>query len=124
MRCEDERSRNPLPRLLEWESHSLCGRLPRLGRVLREGSSQAVRALQWHRAVESMTYHCVTCLGEGCAACGPEPWPLETWKDLTDKDVEQLICDSLDELKRRAELVNRLEWQLALPTLPFLHRPG
>lgn len=44
----------------------------------------------------------------------PEPWPKETWLDLTDADLEQLVCDGLNELSRRGKRRDRLErmWTL------------
>ena len=57
---------------------------------------------------------CATCLGGGCRFCEPEPWPLETWLDMGDKEIEQLVLDSLDELKRRGELNEKLERMWAL----------
>ena len=60
-------------------------------------------------------YHCVTCLDAGCEFCEKvEPWPQETWVDLMDKEIEQLVCDGLDELYRRGKVNARLErmWSL------------
>ena len=58
---------------------------------------------------EMSSYRCTTCLDGGCEFCRPEPWPLETFLDLTDTDLEQLICDGLDELRRRGTVNARLE---------------
>lgn len=60
---------------------------------------------------------CPNCLGGGCSLCEVEPWPKETWLDLTDSDLEQLICDGLDELKRRAEIVRDLSVLFEIPSL-------
>jgi len=68
-----------------------------------------------------MSYQCWTCLDTGCEYCPKapdvverigwytEPWPKETWYDLTDQDLEQLVCDGLDELTRRGKVLARLE---------------
>lgn len=68
-------------------------------------------------------YRCFNCCDEGCEFCPnvverigwyTEPWPKETWYDLTDQDLEQLVCDGLDELTRRGKRRERLErlWTL------------
>lgn len=61
-------------------------------------------------------YKCATCLDTGCDFCQPksEPWPKETWADMTDQDIEQLVCDGMDELQRRSAVTLKLErmWTL------------
>jgi len=59
-------------------------------------------------------YRCATCLDIGCDFCRVENWPPETWVDMTDQDIEQLVCDGLDELKRRSAVTLKLErmWTL------------
>ena len=63
-------------------------------------------------------YTCATCLDVGCDFCREpsfaEPWPKETWADMTDQDIEQLICDAVDELQGRSTVTLRLEklWTL------------
>jgi len=58
-------------------------------------------------------YTCATCLDVGCDFCR-ERWPKETWADMTDQDIEQLICDAVDELQGRSAVTLRLErlWTL------------
>ena len=38
-----------------------------------------------------------------------EPWPVETWVDMLDEELAQLVCDGLDELSRRGKATARLE---------------
>jgi hypothetical protein len=59
-------------------------------------------------------YRCATCLDTGCDHCKSEPWPKETWAEMTDQDIEQLVCDGMDELQRRAVVTLKLErlWSL------------
>jgi len=61
-------------------------------------------------------YNCATCLDDGCDHCQTkaEPWPKETWRDMTDQDIEQLLLDAINELQNRAVIRQRLERLWAL----------
>jgi hypothetical protein len=54
-------------------------------------------------------YRCATCFDTGCDACRSEPWPKETWADMTEGDLEQLVLDAMDELLRRGRQRAKLE---------------
>ena len=75
------------------------------------------------------SYDCWNCCDAGCPCCEEqkevhnlvdrinaycEPWPKETWLDMPDGEIEQLVCDGLDELKRRGKVNQRLEEWFAL----------
>jgi hypothetical protein len=59
-------------------------------------------------------YKCATCLDTGCDFCNGEPWPKETWANMTDQDIEQLLLDAIGELQNRAKVTQKLErlWSL------------
>jgi hypothetical protein len=54
-------------------------------------------------------YRCATCFETGCDHCKQEPWPKETWVDMTEGDLEQLVLDAMDELLRRGRQRAKLE---------------
>jgi len=63
-------------------------------------------------------YKCATCFDTGCDHCREpsfaEPWPKETWADMTEGDLEQLVLDAMDELLIRARVRETLERWYAL----------
>lgn len=64
-----------------------------------------------------MDLECSVCDGLGCEFCAKvdeEHFPLEFFYDWADAELERLVLDCMDELKRRAGVVIKLERSLDL----------